>query len=252
MYCSPESAVALFVLGACIGSFFNVLIYRMPKGESVVSPGSRCPSCGTPIKWYHNIPVVSYLFLKGRCAYCGAKISPRYVLVEVLTAFALLALCAKFGLSKKLVWATLFLLPLIPAAFIDLDHYILPDTFTLGTLVWGVLSSFLGLSPVNPQDALIGLLLCGGFFLLVAVLSRGGMGLGDVKLAASFGANFGWKVGATALFVSVFMGASFGIALILLRKKGRKDKIPFGPFMILGAYICAFFGRELSRLYLGF
>ncbi len=244
--------MAFFALGAILGSFFNMLIYRLPRNISIVAPRSFCPHCGKQLKWWHNIPIVSYLLLGGKCYYCKSPIGVRYLLVEIITALTLVLLYAKFGLTEKMLWASLFLLPLIPAAFIDLEHYILPDSATIGTLVWGLISSVGHISPVSIKASVIGALVCGGAFLAVAFLSKGGMGLGDVKLAASFGANFGLKVGVTSLFVSVLLGALVGIALMLLRKKGRKDRIPFGPFMVLGAYACTFFGKELARLYLGF
>ncbi len=241
-----------FVLGAVLGSFFNVLIYRLPKGISIVMPPSHCPLCGERLSWWENIPLVSYLLLRGRCSHCKGPISPIYPLVELITAIATATIAATFGFTPKALWAALFLLPLIPAAFIDLKHFILPDVFTLGTMAWGIMASAMGISPVDLKGALIGLAVCGGVFLLIALVSKGGMGLGDVKLAASFGANLGWKVGITALFVSVFLGATVGIILMVLRIKGRKDKIPFGPFMVMGAYICVFYGEQLARLYLGF
>ncbi|BAT71125.1 leader peptidase (prepilin peptidase)/N-methyltransferase [Thermosulfidibacter takaii ABI70S6] len=240
------------ILGLILGSFFNVVIHRLPQGKSIVYPRSYCPKCKNPIKWYHNIPVVSYIFLKGKCAYCGEPISLRYPLVEILTACATSLLYVHYGLSWKLLWAYLFLLPLIPAAFIDINHYILPDSITIGTALWGLAASFLGFSPVDIKSSLIGLLACGGLFFIIAVASRGGMGLGDVKLAASIGANFGWKIGITCLFLSVFLGAFYGITMMLLKKKRRKDRIPFGPFMIISIYICAFWGKELAKWYLGF
>ncbi len=244
-------AIALAVLGAVLGSFFNVLIYRLPRGESIISPGSHCPFCKAPIRWWQNIPLISYIILRGRCKNCNAPIPVRYPLVEALTSATCVLLYIRFGTSPKLLWALLFLLPLIPAAFIDLEHFILPDAFTLGTLIWGLAASALHLSGIPIKESLIAAAVCGGFFLLVSVVSRGGMGLGDVKLAASFGANLGLRVGITSLFVSVVLGAAVGIALILLRKKGRKDKIPFGPFMVIGAFICTFVGEELARWYLG-
>ena len=240
------------ILGTILGSFFNVLIHRLPRGESIVHPPSRCPKCGSRLRWRENIPVISYMILGGRCGHCKAPIGIRYPLVEVISGATLLAIWLRWGLSGKALWAALFLMPLIPAAFIDLEHFILPDLFTIGTLAWGIAASLLGMSGIPIKDALIGAAVCGGIFLLIAVLSRGGMGLGDVKLAASFGANLGLKVGITALFVSVFLGAAVGVILMLLRKKGRKDRIPFGPFMVLGAYACTFYGKELARLYLGF
>ncbi len=245
------NATAFFVLGTIVGSFFNVVIHRLPQGESIINPRSYCPKCRNRLKWYHNIPIISYIALRGRCAFCSEPMSPRYLIVELLTGIATAAIYLHFGLSPQLIWALVLLLPLIPAAFIDLKHYILPDSITIGCTLWGIASAALSISPTPIKDAFLGLLVCGGIFFLIAVLSKGGMGLGDVKLAAAIGANFGWKIGVTSLFLSVLLGAVTGIVLMLLRKKGRKDKIPFGPFMIVSIYICAFFGRELARWYLG-
>lgn len=240
----------IFITGAIIGSFFNVVIHRLPRGESIISPPSHCPHCGRKIKWWQNIPILSYIILKGKCFYCKEKISIRYPLVEFITGASALLIFKKTGLSPQLIWAEVFLLALIPAFFIDLDHQILPDEITIGTAIWGLFCSLTHMSGISITQSLLGILICGGAFLLVAILSKGGMGLGDVKLAASFGANFGWKLGLISLFLSVFLGAVVGVALILLRKKGRKDRIPFGPFMIIGAYLTFYFGGELLKWYL--
>jgi len=241
----------IFILGTVIGSFFNVVIHRLPQGKSLISPPSHCPHCGKKIKWWQNIPILSYIILKGKCFYCKEKISLRYPLVEFITGVSALLIFKKTGLSYQLIWAEVFLLALIPAFFIDLEHFILPDEITIGTMLWGLFCSLTHMSGISITQSLLGILICGGAFLLVAVLSKGGMGLGDVKLAASFGANFGWKLGLISLFLSVFLGAVCGLTLILLRKKGRKDKIPFGPFMIMGAYLTFYFGGELLKWYLG-
>ncbi len=240
----------IFVLGTIIGSFFNVVIHRLPKGESIITPASHCPHCGEKLKWWQNIPLISYIILKGKCFYCKKRISIRYPLVEFATGTLALLIFKKTGLSYKLVWGEVFLLSLIPAFFIDLDHQILPDEITIGTTIWGILCSLINLSNISIIHSLLGILICGGLFLLVAIISKGGMGLGDVKLAASFGANFGWQLGLISLFISVVLGAICGSILILLRKKGRKDKIPFGPFMIMGAYLTFYFGGELLKWYL--
>ncbi len=244
-------ASIIFIFGAVIGSFLNVVIYRLPKGQSIIHPPSHCPKCGKRLKWWHNIPIISYIILKGRCFWCNERISPRYPLVEFITALMAVLIYEKMGLTIKLVWAEVFLLSLIPAFFIDLDHQIIPDIISLGTLTWGIICSIIKLSTTSPVEALLGIIICGGLFLFIAVASKGGMGLGDVKLAASFGANLGWKLGLISLFVSVLLGGIYGAALIILRKRKRKDKIPFGPFMILGAYLTFYFGKEILRWYLG-
>ena len=240
-----------FILGSVLGSFFNVVIYRLPQGKSIISPSSHCPVCGAKLKVWHNIPIVSYILLKGRCYYCKEKISLRYPIVEATTGILLVLIFLKTGLNLKLLWAAVFLLSLVPVFFIDLDHQIIPDVFSLGGIVWGIFMSLVNLSYIPLKEAILGAVVCGGIFLVVHIASKGGMGLGDVKLAAAFGANFGWKLGIVSLFLSVLFGAVIGITLIATGKKKRKDKIPFGPFMVMAAYATFFFGKTLLKWYMG-
>jgi len=237
-------------LGSVLGSFFNVVIYRLPREKSLLLPPSHCPLCGSKLKAWHNIPIVSYILLKGQCYFCKGKISLRYPLVEAVTGLLLVSIFLKTGLNSKLLWASGFLLSLIPVFFIDIEHQIIPDVFSLGGVIWGTIMSLAGFSQTPVSEAILGTLVCGGVFLIVHVASKGGMGLGDVKLAAAFGANFGWKLGIVSLFLSVFFGAITGILLITTKRKTRKDKIPFGPFMVISAYVTFFFGKSLLAWYI--
>ncbi len=241
--------VVAFVFGAVIGSFLNVCIWRIPEGKSIVFPGSHCPSCGKPIRWTDNIPVLSYLLLRGKCRECRAPISPRYPLVELLTALFSVALLWNYGPGLPYAAAFCFVSALIVITFIDLDHQIIPDVISLpGIPIFGVMAVFIMGLPF--LDSVLGILIGGGFLYLVAVgyellTKREGMGGGDIKLLAMIGAFLGWQSLFFVVFASSIIGAVVGITLILLKGKNMKYAVPFGPFLALGSVLYLFAGKEL-------
>lgn len=238
-----------FVVGAAIGSFLNVVIYRVPRKESVVSPGSRCPSCGGSIAWYHNIPILSWFFLRGRCAKCDAPFSPRYMLVELLTALLFAACNARFGHGGAGMVYMALCSALVAIAFIDIDHFIIPDTITIPGIGAGFLCAWLFL-PVTMWDSLFGFAAGFGLFFVIAVAVPGGMGGGDIKLMGMVGAFLGLKGALITIFLGSCIGAVVGVAGILFFGKGRKSKLPFGPYLVVGALLAVFWQQEIIGLYL--
>ncbi|MFQ5667202.1 MAG: prepilin peptidase [Candidatus Binatia bacterium] len=243
-----------FVLGAVVGSFLNVCIWRLPHGESIVSPPSHCPACGARIGNRDNIPLISYLLLRGRCRACGQHISPRYPAVEALMGVMVVLLFYHFGLSPVLAMYTAFVAALIVISFIDLDNQIIPDAISLPGIGVGVLASALGYGP-SLLDSVLGVVLGGGILYAVAVgyealTGREGMGGGDIKLLAMIGAFLGWTAVLVTLVLGSFTGAVVGITLIAVRGADRRVPIPFGPFLALGAVCALFFGDDLIRWYL--
>ncbi|AJE02890.1 prepilin peptidase [Geobacter pickeringii] len=253
---SPFAIFAFFAfaLGAAVGSFLNVCIYRLPAGESVVSPPSRCPACGSKIRPWDNIPVVSWLLLRGACRDCGARISPRYALVELLNGLLTLALFLKFGPTPSFLVLFLFCSALVAITFIDLDHQIIPDVISLPGIVAGFACSFF-LPWLGWKSSLIGIVAGGGSLLLVAWLyelftKKEGMGGGDIKLLAMMGAFLGWRAIPFVIFASSLVGSIVGVTLMLVQKKDSKLAIPFGPFLALGAILYIFFGKTIILWYL--
>ncbi|MCG6880103.1 MAG: A24 family peptidase [Deltaproteobacteria bacterium] len=241
------------LLGLCLGSFANVCIYRIAQNKSIVHPASSCPHCGAGIRFYDNIPVISYLLLKGRCRQCGISISLRYPLVEMLMALLSLALFMKFGFQLQYLLFMLFSGILLILSFIDFDHKILPDVLTLPSILAGWLVSFLpgGISWI---DSLIGLVAGGGSLYLVAtvyerITGREGLGGGDIKLLAMIGAWLGWVSLPLIVLMSSLSGAVIGSVFILSGGKGVRTQIPFGPFLSIGALAYLFFGRQISLWY---
>ncbi len=249
--------IDLFVLffGCSIGSFLNVCIYRLPQDRSIVTPRSFCPKCRTPIRAYDNIPILSYLFLRGCCRKCKAKISWRYPLVEALTGAVALALYLKFGLSLHFLINFVLSAALVVVTFIDLDHRIIPDVISLPGILVGI-GLALFLPWMNLWDSLIGLLVGGGSLFLVAyayefLTKREGMGMGDVKLLAMLGAWLGWESVLFIIFFASLTGSIIGGLAILVQKQGRHYAIPFGPFLALCAMAYIFIGPDLIHWYLG-
>lgn len=245
----------LFLFGAIFGSFANVVIYRMPRGESVAFPSSHCQNCKAPIRWYHNVPILAWFWLRGRCAKCEAKFSFRYPFVELLMGVLFAAAGNAFGPSWTLVEALIFIFGLVTVSFIDIDHMILPDKFTLSGIVIGLLGAAL-----NPEreflSALYGVLMGGGFLWAVAYLyyvfrNREGMGGGDIKLLAWIGAVLGWQSVPVVILVSSLLGSLIGIALALKNRGGMKTAIPFGPYLALAALLYLLLdGSRWSEWYL--
>jgi leader peptidase (prepilin peptidase)/N-methyltransferase len=223
---------------------------------SIIRPASSCPRCGKTIKPLDNIPVISYIFLKGRCRYCGEKISPRYPFVELLNGLLYVMMLWKYGMSLTSLVFMIYVSSLIVITFIDLDFQIIPDGITLpGSLIALFCGIFLLPDPFERDAALgavqsiSGLLVGFGLFYAVAALSRGGMGGGDIKMMAMVGALSGWKGVLMTTFLGSLTGSLVGIGLMIFRGKGRKSKIPFGPFLSLGSAMTILFGEELLKLY---
>src|SRR5437016_165564 len=237
------------LFGAIAGSFLNVVAYRLPRKQSLISPGSRCPHCQTPVKPYDNVPVVSFILLRGRCRSCSAPISLRYPIVEALTgALCVGAVLAHHSAASIALSVTLILL-LVPAAAIDIEHRIIPNRLTaLGALLG--LAIGLLLDPSGEPERLIACAAAGGFLLIAALAYPGGMGMGDVKLAAVMGLFLGSAV-AAGLLVALLTGVLVGV-VIMARKGahgGRKTAIPFGPFLAVGALVAVFAGQPIVDLY---
>jgi leader peptidase (prepilin peptidase)/N-methyltransferase len=245
--------IITFILGACIGSFLNVCIYRIPESRSIVSPGSACPNCNTEIKFYDNIPIISWLLLLGKCRTCSEPISVRYPLVELLTGLLALASVIRFGVSADCFIYYIFICALVVITFIDLDLQIIPDIISLPGIPLGFLASFL-LTSVSFKDSLIGILIGGGSLFLVAwgyqlVTGKEGMGGGDIKLLAMIGAFIGWQGVCFTIFIASATGSLIGIVLMLFSQKDLKFAVPFGPFLSVGAIAYLFFGPELIFWY---
>lgn len=247
--------VLVFVVGAMVGSFLNVCIWRLPREESVVFPPSHCPHCGTRIRARDNVPLVSFLLLRGRCRACGGPIAWRYPAVELLTAVLAVLLWWRFGPTPAFAVAALFVAALIVVSVIDLDHQIIPDEISLPGIVAGVLVAVLGYGPPL-VDSIVGVLLGGGLLWAVAagyaaLAKREGMGGGDIKLLAMIGAFLGWRGVLVTVILGSLAGAVIGVGLIALAGADRRVPIPFGPFLALGALCALFFGEALAGWYLG-
>ncbi|WP_022854481.1 prepilin peptidase [Thermodesulfatator atlanticus] len=238
--------IAAFIFGGLIGSFLNVCAWRLPREESIIRPGSHCPKCGTPIKWYDNIPIVSYLFLRGKCRSCKEPISLRYPIVELFTGLLSVAVFLRFGLTPAYLGFFVFCAALLLVSLIDLDYQIIPDEISLPGILVGLAFSLY--NPLTtPLDALLGALCgAGGLYLLAEfyyfLTKREGLGGGDLKLLAMIGAFLGVKSLIPVVFIASLVGAVIGISLSIfyrIREK-RTFAIPFGPFLSLGAIIYLF------------
>ena len=240
--------VVIGVLGLLVGSFLNVVIHRLPRGESLVRPPSHCPSCGAQVKPYDNVPVVSWLVLRGRCRNCGSAIGIRYPLVEALTAAAFVGAALARGVDDDLaVWLP-FVAMLIAVAGIDLDHRIIPNKILLPAAIWG-LAATIAFRPDNVDDSLIAGGTAFAALLLAAVAYPAGMGMGDVKLAGVMGIYLGSGV-APAMLAAFLAGSVVGVAIIAREgRDARKKGVPFGPFLALGGLIGVYAGPELVDVY---
>ncbi len=243
----------VFTLGLIVGSFLNVCIFRIPQGQSIVWPHSYCPSCREPLRWYHNIPVISFLFLRGRCSFCKHPISYRYPLVELTTGVLFLVVFLRFGLhwASPIYW--IFVSILIAISFIDFDHRIIPDRISLPGMAAGFLLSFM-----NPRlpwlESLLGIVAGGGILYVVAMAYKllsnvDGMGGGDIKLLAMIGAFLGWKAVFPVIFISSALGCVVGVPAMLIRRANSRFAIPFGPFLALGALVYLIYGDILIHWY---
>lgn len=258
--------VAATVFGLIFGSFANVVIYRVPLHKSIAYPPSHCPQCGKPIAWYDNVPILSYLLLRAKCRECGKPISAQYPAIEAICGLFFLWSAYSYGLTVRAAVSALFLVALLALAMIDLDHRILPNVIVLPLLATGVaivaagallhvdilpLVSSRALSPWSSAAArsLLGFALGGGILFLLAIVWRGGMGGGDIKLMAALGLFLGPFV-LFDLFVGVLLGSIAGIYLMAARGRSRKDLIPFGPFLVVGAYATLLWGEQVVGAYL--
>jgi len=255
--------VALF--GALLGSFFNVLIWRIPRNESVVFPASHCPNCNRAIKPWENIPVLSYMFLGGKCAGCKVKISPVYPIVELITSAMLLLLWVLLVNGRDISMINgiplgvqiAFLILLVPIAVIDFRHYIIPDIFTLSFLVISFGISFIP-SGLSPQQSLLGILAGGGSLWLLGFIGKvifkkgDAMGGGDIKMMAAAGALWGPEIALIAIVFGAFLGSLAGLPMILLKKINTDHHIPFGPFLGAGLWISVIAGIKILQTYAQF
>ncbi len=244
----PFYLVITGLMGLLFGSFLNVCIFRIPKKESIVTGASHCMTCGKRIPWYDLIPVFSYLILRGRCRGCGAKITIRYPAVEALTAALWLGVYLRYGFTPQTLLYLSLVSALIVAAFIDIDTTEVPLSLTVFILVLGIAALFLRDMPF--YERLIGLFAASVPLLIAAVLSKGGMGGGDIKLMAVCGLVIGWKLILLSLLLAVLSGAVYGGVLLILRKKGRKAEIPLVPFLAGSIVVSLLFGGELIAGYL--
>lgn len=248
--------IFVFLIGSCLGSFFNVCIYRIPIDESVISPGSHCPACKKPIAWYDNIPLLSYIFLIGKCRNCKARISAVYFTVELLSALMFLALFARFGLHPEFFIYSVLVSGFIIATFIDFKYQIIPDRITLGGLAVGIIFSMIfpglhGVSNWGPslKESIVGMLVGGGSIYFIGVLGqlmfkKESMGGGDVKLMAMVGSFLGWKNALIAFFIAPVFGSIVGI---IMKIKYKTDIIPYGPYLSLASIIAIFWGENIIR-----
>jgi leader peptidase (prepilin peptidase)/N-methyltransferase len=244
-----------FVFGSMIGSFLNVCILRLPEKKSLLFPASHCPQCLKPIRFYDNVPLISYLALKGRCRFCGQRISPQYFIVELATAFLSLFIFLHYPLVEYFIYFAFFA-SLLVVTFIDLKYQIIPDVISLPGIGAGFLASFV-LPRIGYLDSLLGIALGGGILYCVAlgyflVTKTEGMGMGDVKLLAMIGAFLGSKTVIVTIFLSAFLGAAVGIFIMMIKGKSRKYAIPYGPFLSIGAFLSFFWGDSLIEWYYHF
>jgi leader peptidase (prepilin peptidase)/N-methyltransferase len=247
------SKVFVFLFGTAVGSFLNVCIYRLPGSLSIIRPRSMCPSCKTQIAFYDNIPILSYLWLRGRCRRCGATISLRYPVVETTAGLFAVALFNRHGVAPEGFILYAFVAALLVVTFIDLDHQIIPDVITYPGIMVGFLSSFV-VDHITYKESLMGILLGGGSLFLVAsvyylLTRKEGMGGGDIKLLAMVGAFLGWKAVIFTIFVGSAIGTVVGVAVALRTHGGRKMAVPFGPFLSLGALLFLFCGQQIIGWY---
>lgn len=243
-----------FLLGSAVGSFLNVVIYRLPRRESIIFPPSHCPSCGHRLLSKDLIPILSYVLLRGKCRYCGTKISPRYILVEVISGLYFALVFYFFGFSFFTFKSLIFFSLLLPVFFIDLEHMIIPDIISIpGIFIGLILSLFNG----NLKQSIFGSVFYGGVLLFIYVsalliLKEEGMGQGDIKLGFMIGSFLGFKLSILSLFLSYFIGGLFSIALMGIKRKDLKTAIPFGPFLIFSAFISMFWGEMILNFYFSF
>ncbi|SHJ82680.1 prepilin peptidase [Tepidibacter formicigenes] len=239
----------IFTLGLLTGSFLNVCIYRIPREESIAYPPSHCPKCNNNLKPIDLIPVLSFLWTRGKCRYCSSKISIKYPLVEILNAVIYLTLYLKFSLSILFIKYSILLSILIVVSFIDLKHQIIPDKIIIFGLIYSFILNILYNFKVNMLNGTIGLVIGGGIFLIIALVTNA-MGGGDIKLMGMLGFILGYKSIILTTLLSFIIGAVVSLILIALKIKSRKDFIPFGPFIAMASLITIYYGSEIINWYL--
>lgn len=240
----------IFVLGLVVGSFLNLCIDRIPKEESVIYPPSHCTNCKNEIKWYDLIPIFSYIFLKGRCRYCGDKLSIRHPMIEFIIGAAYLMIFIKYGLSIDFIKFIIFISILAVIGMIDYDTTDIYSVTTLTGIIAGII--FLGIYIYNGipiKSYIYGAMLGGGLLALISIVTKGGMGLGDAELCLVCGLFLGVKLTVLMLLLSFIIGSIIGVLLIAFGKKSKKDYIPFGPFIAIAAIITVFWGEKICLLY---
>jgi leader peptidase (prepilin peptidase)/N-methyltransferase len=251
----PAQLGILVLLGLAVGSFLNVCIHRIPRGQSLVRPGSACPHCGYALRWFDNIPVISYASLLGRCRKCRAPISIRYPIVELMTTALFVVHGMVFGWTPLLVPRLIFGCILVVLFAIDLEHHLLPNVLTLPGVALGLIAS--AVLPPGLVDALIGVLVGGGVLWLIGEAyyrysGHEGMGGGDVKMLAMIGAFLGWKLVLVTLVLSSFVGSIVGVAVIAWKRGGMKYALPYGTFLALGALVASLYGDRIVEWYVSF
>lgn len=245
----------LSLLGLSVGSFLNVCVHRLPRRQSLVHPGSRCPQCGYVLRWYDNIPVVSYLLLGARCRGCRQWIPLRYPALELATLVLFLLHGAVFGWTALLAVRLVFACAMVVLFAIDLEHHLLPDVITLPGIAAGLL--FSTVLPPGIVDALVGTLVGGGVLWLIGEAyfrysGQEGMGGGDVKMLAMIGAFLGWKLVLVTLVLSSVAGSLIGVLVIAVKRGGMKYALPYGTFLALGALVASLVGDQLINWYVSF
>jgi leader peptidase (prepilin peptidase) / N-methyltransferase len=249
----PAMAVFAFALGACIGSFLNVVVWRLPRDESLVTPGSHCPACNAPIPFWANVPLVSYALLRGRCRACGVHISARYPLIEALTGGVFVALLLVHGPSARLLVDWPLAAALIAVAFIDIDHHIIPNSITYPGLALGLLLAvFAPQIGVGWRDSLLGVVVIGGALWLISAgyewfSGKIGLGMGDVKLVAMLASFLGLEGALGVLIVGSLVGIAYGLAILAWVRGGRATHIPFGPALAAAGLLFLFQPNLLDR-----
>ena len=240
-------SICFFIFGTLIGSFLNVCIYRIPRNESIVTTNSHCPHCQSFIKPYDNIPILSYLFLGGKCRNCRESISMRYPLVEFITGLVFLINYQQLGLSISLGLNLVLSCVLILITFIDFDTLLIPDRFHV--IIGGLAIINLILNPTQLPSSLIGAIIISVPFLIIA-MTTGGMGGGDIKLMFVAGLYLGWQATLVSFFIASISGGLYALYLILIKKQGRKAEMPFGPFLCIGILIASLYSTQLITWYL--
>ncbi|GAB6075592.1 prepilin peptidase [Desulfurobacterium crinifex] len=244
-----------FIFGTIVGSFLNVCTYRIPMGESVIYPSSHCPKCGEKIKWYDNIPIISYLILRGKCRNCGEKISVQYPLIELLTGILTAGVIWRYGVSFVSLYFLILIYVLIVVSMIDLKTMLVPVKLCYFAMVAGILLS-LFVPVISFKDSILGASFGAGIILFIIetyyiFTGKEGMGYGDANIMAVIGAFLGWEKVLLTIFFASLIGSVVGIALMVLKGKNVKFALPFGPFLSAGTYITILFGDEIIKWYLG-